>query len=224
MSAGASRPIRGSGQQPASRPVVVLVCGEPERGDDAAAIRAVALLDPAIGAGADVRLCGALEVEDLLAIEPGAACLLVDAATGIGPGTLASGPLDALVTGSRRGAEGAPEAVADRSGRMPAVRPRSTHAMPVGDVLGLAAILRPGLPDGRFVAIGGASFALGGGLSPAVAAALPGAARLVAAEVRALAGTAAGAGEAPGTIGPAAGGEPTGSAAVGRRRDARMAR
>jgi hypothetical protein len=45
--------------------------------------------------------------------------------------------------------------------------------MTVDQVLGLAAIVRPGLPPGSFIGIGGASFGLGEGLSPDVERAIP---------------------------------------------------
>ena len=157
----------------AGRRVVVLVCGEPERGDDAAAFRAVEL--PAIAGldGIEVRTCGALDVEDLLAVGPDEACLIVDAAVGVPAGRIVDGTLASLVSSgeSQGGGPG----------------PRSTHVLSVGDALALAAILRPGLPPGAFVGIGGASFELGEGLSPAVRPALPSFADAIAATIGRLA-------------------------------------
>jgi Ni,Fe-hydrogenase maturation factor len=58
--------------------------------------------------------------------------------------------------------------------------------MPADQVLGLAGIVRPGLPPGSFVGIGGASFGLGEGLSPAVERAIPRFAQAIAAEIERL--------------------------------------
>ena len=156
------------------RRVVVLVCGEPERGDDAAALLAVERLPEWVIAAAGIRTCGALQVEDLLAVGPDEACLIVDAAVGVPPGQIVSGSLESLVSGGAR----------ERAGP----GPRSTHVLPIGDALALAEVLRPGLPAGGYVAIGGASFGLGEGLSPAVQAALPAYAGTIAGEIEHLAG------------------------------------
>jgi hydrogenase maturation protease len=157
----------------APRPVIVLVCGEPRRGDDAAAFAAtsaaVDLLSAGIRGVADIRPVGALDVDDIASVGEGAACLIVDAAVGPDPGAIVLGSLASL---ARSGGDG------------PA--PRSTHAMPADQVLGLAAIVRPGLPPGSFVGIGGASFGLGEGLSLDVERALPRFARAIAAEIERL--------------------------------------
>jgi Ni,Fe-hydrogenase maturation factor len=104
---------------------------------------------------------------------------VVDAVVGVAPGEIVVRPLASLV--------GRPSSV-EPSGRPgPGPTPRSTHLLPVEDVLALAAIVRPGLPDGSFVGIGGASFGFGDGLSPAVAAGLPAFERAIAAEAARLA-------------------------------------
>jgi hydrogenase maturation protease len=153
----------------APRPVVVLVCGELRRGDDAAAFVAIEGLPPAIRQAADFRLVGALDVDDIVSIADGAACLIVDAAVGPDPGEVALGSLDSLARPSRDGAA-----------------PRSTHALPIDQVLGLAGIVRPGLPAGSFVGIGGASFGLGEALSPEVERAIPRFTEAIAAEIERL--------------------------------------
>ncbi len=156
------------------RRVVVLVCGERERGDDAAALRAVERLPERAIAAAGIRTCGALEVEHLLAVGHDEACLIVDAAVGVPPGRIVSGSLASLVSGGARETGGP--------------GPRSTHLMPIGDALALAEVLRPGLPAGAYVGIGGSSFGFGEGLSPAVQAALPAYADAIAGEIERLAG------------------------------------
>jgi hypothetical protein len=69
----------------APRPVVVLVCGEPRRGDDAAAFAAIDRLPADVRANVDIRPVGSLDVDDIVSIDAGAACLIVDAALGPGP-------------------------------------------------------------------------------------------------------------------------------------------
>jgi len=163
------------------RPVVVLVCGEPRRGDDAAAFVAIDRLPTAVFASAEIRPVGSLDVDDIVSIDEGAACLIVDAAIGPDPGEIVRGSLASL---ARPGREGRREGGRD-SGRGRAA-PRSTHAMPVEQVLGLAGIVRPGLPPGSFVGIGVASFGLGEGLSPDVERAIPQFAQAIAAEIERL--------------------------------------
>jgi len=152
--AGAGRQADGQVGRPGGRPVL-LVCGEPERGDDGAAIAAVAALPPAVLARVDTVRCGQLDVDHLLAVPDGARCIVVDAAVGVAPGEIVAIPLADL---------------ADRAG---GGTPRSSHALPPDQVIGLAAALRGRPPEGVFVGIGGRAFGLGAGLSPDVAAALP---------------------------------------------------
>ena len=56
-----------------TRPVIVLACGSPDRGDDAAGLAAVELLDADARAAAEVRVVGQLGVEHLTEREPGTA-------------------------------------------------------------------------------------------------------------------------------------------------------
>jgi len=155
---------------PARRRVVVLACGEPERGDDAAALRAIERLPAATLEAVEIRRCRSLGPDDLLEIGPDEACLLVDAAVGVAPGQVIGGPLESLA----RPAPGA-------------ASPRSSHLLPVEEAVRLAAILRPGLPAGSFVGIGGASFGLGEGLSSAVEDGLPAFVEAIAAGIERLA-------------------------------------
>lgn len=167
------------------------MCGEPERGDDAVAFRAVAALadtlDPTVARDIEIRPCGALEVDDLVEVRPGAACLIVDAVLGVPAGELVVRPLASLIA--------APGEPGTAGGSAAGPTPRSTHLLPVADVLTLAAIVRPGLPVGSFVGIGGESFGLGEDLSPEVAAALPALRRAIAAEAGRLAAGDPGASE-----------------------------
>ncbi len=140
---------------PDARRVVVLVCGEPERGDDAAALAAVEALPAPIAARAAIVRVGQLEVDHLLDVPHGAGCIVVDAAVGVAPGDVVVIPL------------------ADIADRSAAGSPRSSHALPPDQVIALAAALRGGPPAGVFVGIGGAAFGLGAGLSPAVRSGLP---------------------------------------------------
>ena len=138
-----------------ARTVPVLVCGEPQRGDDAVAFAAVGALSARIRRLADVRPCGQLEVDDLLAVPEGTGCVVVDAAVGVPPGKVVCIPLAEIAERPGGGA------------------PRSSHTLPPDQAIRLAAALRGAPPEGVFVGIGGVDFSLGAGLSPAVEAGLP---------------------------------------------------
>jgi hypothetical protein len=62
------------------------------------------------------------------------------------------------------------ETLAKRHGK---VAPRSSHALPIDQVLGIAAGVRGSLPEGVFVGIGGKWFGFGDLLSRAVRCAIP---------------------------------------------------
>lgn len=146
----ARRPILAAGRVR----VEVLACGAVDRGDDGAAL--VAVRDLA-GLPSDVRVraIGRLDIDDLLEVPAGATVVIVDAATGIRPGRVLDVPLDRVLN--------------DLDG----LRPRSSHALAVPEVLGLAELLRGQPIRGRLVAIGGADFGLCGRLSERVAKAIP---------------------------------------------------
>jgi hydrogenase maturation protease len=136
-------------------PIVrLLVCGTADRGDDAAPLAAVArllpALEPAIRERLEVRRCPQLDPVDLIDVGAGEACVVVDTVAGIAPGSVISLPLDRLAA---RGAGGTP---------------RSSHALPIEQVLGLAATIRGDLPPGSFVGIGGTWFGFGRRNSKAV--------------------------------------------------------
>ena len=153
--------------------VRLLVCGASDRGDDGAALVAAATLLPALSeanrALVDVRRCGQLDVDDLIGTPDGMAGLIIDAAIGVAPGTIVTVPFERLVAGDG------------------AVGPRSSHALPVSQVLGLADALGH-LPPGTFVGIGGRRFGFGQGLSRVVRAAMPAYRDAILAEIERLAG------------------------------------
>jgi hydrogenase maturation protease len=154
--------------------VRLLVCGNADRGDDGAALSAVATLLPTLPSALlerlEVRRCGQLRVEDLLEIPAGEVAVVVDAAVGIPPGHVVTLPIDSITA-----AAGAPA-------------PRSSHELPIDQVLGLAATLRPGgLPAGSFVGIGGRRFGYGRPLSRSVRLAMGTFQETIAAELARLA-------------------------------------
>jgi hydrogenase maturation protease len=106
-------------------------------------------------AGVRIRAVGHLDILDLLDLPDGVGVVIVDAATGIAPGSIVDLPIDELR-------------------RLRTCRPRSSHALTGPDVLGLAALLRRDPLRGRVVAIGGAEFGIGAGLSRRVTEAIPG--------------------------------------------------
>ena len=145
----------------AQRPVVLLVCGNGDRGDDGAALEAVAGLlpglPPRLQAGLVVRRCDQLEMEDLIELPDEAACVIVDAALGLAPGTVVTIPLTDVP--ARDAAIG--------------VAARSSHVLPIGQVVAIAELMRGRPIDGSLVAIGGAGFEFGPGLGRPIRTALP---------------------------------------------------
>ena len=135
--------------------VRLLVCGNADRGDDGAALSAVATLLPSLPTALlerlEVRRCGHLRVEDLTDVPAGEIAVVVDAAVGIPPGHVVTMSISRIVA-----EPGTPT-------------PRSSHELPIEQVLGLAQVMRPGgLPDGTFVGIGGRRFGYGRPLSRSV--------------------------------------------------------
>ena len=163
--------------------VPVFACGDPARGDDGAALAAVALLPPAVLATCEVVPAGALDVLLLVDLPADAPCIVVDAVVGLPPGEVWVRPLAALVGRARALLE---------AGRTP--EPRSSHELPIDQVLALAAELRASPPAGTFVGIGGAEFGFGRTLSSEVAAGLPALAAAIEAEIARLAADGAAAG------------------------------
>ena len=173
---GARRPAAG-GSVPVAVRVPVFVCGEAARGDDAAGFAAVELLAPEVLARADIAEVGQLDVLLLLDLPADVACVVVDAVAGIPPGEVWVRPLPALV-GRARALAGA--------GRRP--EPRSSHELPIEQVLALAATLRDAPPAGTFVGIGGSCWDVGAPLTEAVVAGLPAFAAAIAAAIETYSG------------------------------------
>ncbi len=124
----------------------LLVCGNGDRGDDGAALGAVAhvlpRLDAALRSRLEVRRCRQLDPIDLIDVGDDKACLILDTVIGVDAGEVVQLSLDDL-------ADRAPFA------------PRSSHALPIGQVLGIARSVRGSLPPGLFVGIGGKWFGFG---------------------------------------------------------------
>jgi hydrogenase maturation protease len=137
----------------------LLVCGSADRGDDGAPLLAVARLLPGLEAGIrehlEVRRCPQLDVNDIIDVPAGVACIVLDTVVGIEPGAVVTMSLPEL---------------AARAGN---VTPRSSHALPIDQVLGIAEAVRGELPPGSFVGIGGHWFGFGSIQSRVVRAALP---------------------------------------------------
>ncbi len=187
------------------RRVVVLACGEAERGDDAAAlvvlerlasggpgrdghagIRAEPVPSTAIADGRIVlRPVGALEPEHLLDLGD-AACIVADCVVGIPPGEVVVRTLAELLPATPERPGGPDLGDGPPGSGTPRMTARSTHLLPLPDVLALVALVRPGLPHGVFVGIGGAEFGLGRPLSAHVELALPAFGDAIAAQAEAL--------------------------------------
>lgn len=154
--------------------VRLLVCGNADRGDDGAALSAVATMLPTLPAALleriEVRRCGSLRVEDLIEVPAGEVAVIVDAAVGVPPGHVVELAIREIAP-----ADGGPA-------------PRSAHELPIDQVLALAATLRPGgLPIGTFVGLGGRRFGYGRPLSRSVRLAMPGFQKAIADELARLA-------------------------------------
>jgi len=140
--------------------VRLLVCGNADRGDDGAALSAIATLLPSLPAALlerlEVRRCGHLRIEDLVDVPQNQIAVIVDAAVGVAPGRVVVVPIRQITS--------LPESAT----------PRSSHELPIGQVLGLAEVLRTdGLPGGSFIGIGGRRFGYGRPLSRSVRLNLP---------------------------------------------------
>jgi hydrogenase maturation protease len=126
--------------------VRLLVCGSADRGDDGAALFAVAhvlpRLDAVVRQRLEVRRCEQLDATDLIDVADGEACIVLDTVVGIEPGSIVECSLEELA-------------------RRSAVGPRSSHALPIDQVLAIADAVRGGMPRGRFVGIGGKLFGYG---------------------------------------------------------------
>ncbi len=140
----------------------IFVCGDPARGDDAAGFAAVDLVADDLRERAEIVPAGQLDILLLMDLPVDAPCVVVDAVAGLRPGEIWVRPLAALVDRAR---------TLEAAGRAPDLR--SSHELPLEQVLALAATLRDAPPVGTFVGIGGGCFEAGTPLTAAVAAALP---------------------------------------------------
>ena len=170
--------------------VRLLVCGTADRGDDGAALLVVAHLLPRLGpamcARLEVRRCSQLDPSDIIDVPTGTTCLVVDTAVGLEPGTVVTMPLAALAA------------------RPVGVSPRSSHALPVDEVIALAEVIRGSLPDGSFVGIGGKWFGYGSRFSRALRAGIPDLEAAIVAELVRMTGVPVGPSEPVEPCGPVA--------------------
>jgi hydrogenase maturation protease len=132
----------------------VLVCGAIDRADDGAAIRAVRALPQVVRREASIEEVGYLSPELLIGDPPSTRRLVLDSVAGLPGGEILDLPLAEL------------PALEAQMGTT------SSHALAPGAAVALAALLGVVRPTDRFLGIGGESFAVGGDLSPAVAAQL----------------------------------------------------
>jgi Ni,Fe-hydrogenase maturation factor len=137
--------------------VRLIVLGAVDRGDDALAPLAVAELSPDVWPLVDVRLGTSLDVLDLSDVPLDGACIVVDAARGLEPGAIAFIPFQRFMGRS--------------ASRLPA--PRSSHELPLRDLVRLVKVIRGTLPRGGFLVAGGSHFGLGELPSPEVARVVP---------------------------------------------------
>ena len=142
-----------------SHTVRVMVCGNTDRTDDGAAVRAVGVLRQRLDADRrrDVHIerCGQLDILHLLDVPAGQAVIIVDAAVGVRAGRVVTIPLDDLID------------------RPYGPGPHSSHALPINQVLGVVNALTGAPLRGLFVGIGALDFSFGDGLSRPVSRALP---------------------------------------------------
>lgn len=177
----------------APQPTVrLLVCGAADRGDDGAALAAVAHLLPALPddlrSTISIQRCGQLGPMDL--VPPSGRCeaipVVLDTVVGVEPGTVVTLPLSML------GSTAAPPVADVSAGRTPAAgisadgpsvsaasptcgspAPRSTRTLPPDAVVRLAEVIAERPLEGTFIGIGGRWFGYGQRFSRAVKAGLP---------------------------------------------------
>lgn len=148
-------PSRGP-TTPAGTRVEVLACGQSRHGDDAAASAALAHLAPALEPDVRARVVGQLDLDDLLAVAPGAGIVVVDTAVGLAPGWIVEFPVGGL------------------AGRATGIHPRASLVLSIPETIEVASIIRDRPLVGMVVAIGGLDFGLGEPLSWPVRAGMEG--------------------------------------------------
>lgn len=139
--------------------LLIMVCGAADRGDDRAALAAIAQVLPALPSDLASRIavhrCPQLDVTDLINVSDGEACLVIDTVVGVEPGSIVTLSLQEL------------------SQRTDGMTPRSSHALTIGDALCIAEVIRGSLPSGAFVGIGGRWFGYSERFSRPVTAGMP---------------------------------------------------
>jgi hydrogenase maturation protease len=155
------------------RPVRLIVLGDRSRGDDAVAYAAVreALvgLDSETRERIDVRETGQLDPADLVEVPECGAALVVDAVVGAPPGAVVRIPLAEIRT------------IGERQ-----LVPRSSHVLPLDQLVALAGALRGADPPGVLVGVGAERFEFGETISPRVAESIPALAAAVREELERL--------------------------------------
>jgi hypothetical protein len=134
--------------------VELLICGAADGGDDGAALAAVT---PLVGDFPDdvaVRSVAHLDIDDLLAVPPGAGVVVVDTVMAIDPGWVLQIPFAGLV------------------GRGSGMTLRSSRALAIPGTIGLASMIRGRPMVGIVVVVGGVNFGFGDALSWPVIAGL----------------------------------------------------
>jgi hypothetical protein len=96
-------------------------------------------------------------VLDLADVLPDGACVVVDAARGLAPGVIAFLPFARFL--------------GRHAGHLP--DPRSSHELPLGELVQLVRVVRGSLPRGGFLVAGGLNFGLGELPSQEIARAVP---------------------------------------------------
>jgi hydrogenase maturation protease len=121
---------------------------------------AAQLLRGTLPRGVRIRPIGQLDVDHLISLPRGSGVVVVDAATGIETGTIVDLPLRGLVNDA-------------------SLRSRSSHALAMPEVIGLADVIRGHPLVGQIVVIGSHRFGLGDPFSITVERALPALARRI---------------------------------------------
>jgi Ni,Fe-hydrogenase maturation factor len=150
--------------------IPVFLCGELDHSDDGAPFRAIRLLPQRVRARAQFIHPGQLSVSAMREAAR-APCIIVDAVSGIEPGSIIELPLSDVMAMAR-------------ARKTTAAQPasRRPQKLVMEQALALVELLRAAPPSGRFVGIGMGHSGLGDTLSAAVAIGVPAlAARLAAA-------------------------------------------
>jgi hydrogenase maturation protease len=136
------------------RPVTVLVCGEPMRGDDGVASAVLQHLPSTTEALIRIEPVGLLTPDHLLAAE--GPVILLDAVNGPPAGEIVDMPFGALKAASDAG-----------------INPASSHGLPLPASIEIVERLAGAPLEGRFIGVAGAEYRLGAPLSPTVRDAVP---------------------------------------------------